>query len=103
MFKPQKVVDIYRACGLRRREEVKTSISYNLNLKKANMLKKLREENEKKLKFDANWRRLGANKRTGRPVMAKSFLKTEEKQEEVKDEIDPEEVEKQRYFSVRFN
>jgi len=65
-------------------------------------LKKKELEEEQRKKLDKIERRLQATKRMGRPIMAKSMLMQEDKQETEVDQEDEEQVEKRLYFTVRF-
>jgi len=58
---------------------------------------------QRKLRLEGNLGRLEGNKRHGRPTMAKSFLKRDEKQEEVRNIEKPEDIERKLYFTVRFH
>ncbi len=65
-------------------------------------MKKKELEEEQRKKLDKIERRLQATKRMGRPIMAKSMLMQEDKQETEVDQEDEEQVEKRLYFTVRF-
>lgn len=86
---PQKVLEQYRNCVNKRREEGAEQ-------------KKREAEEEQKLKREIIKKRMLAQKRPGRPIMAKSMLKKEDKQETVKDEENLEELEKKMFFTLRF-
>lgn len=88
-YNPQKVLEQYKLCMQRRRDA-------------ANELKKKELEEEQRKKLDKIERRLQATKRMGRPIMAKSMLMQEDKQETEVDQEDEEQVEKRLYFTVRF-
>lgn len=47
-------------------------------------------------------KRLLADRRVGRPIMFKSQPPQEVEVEEVKEEIDPEELDRQLYYTLRF-
>jgi len=63
----------------------------------------MNNDNQRKMRLEGNLSRLEGNKRVGRPSMAKSFLKRDEKQEEVRNIEKPEDIERKLYFTVRFN
>jgi len=86
---PQKVLEQYKLCMARRREE-------------ANELKKKELEEEQKEKLEKIRKRLLATKRMGRPIMKRSMLLKDDKQETEVDEEDEEENERRLYFTIRF-
>jgi len=66
-------------------------------------LKKQRDDIERKERLEGNLKRLDGQRRHGRPIMTKSFLQKDKKSAETKDVLSPEEIDKQLYFTVRFN
>lgn len=85
----QRVFDQYKVCVARRREEV-------------NEQKRQAREEEQKLKMEILKKRMLAEKRYGRPIMAKSMLQAEKKEDSEPDEIDEDEIDRQLYFTERF-
>jgi len=90
VFAPQKVYEAFKRRAAKRREMAAAN-------------KKMTNDVQRKLRLEGNLGRLEGNKRHGRPTMAKSFLKRDEKQEEVRNIEKPEDIERKLYFTVRFH
>ncbi len=88
-FNHQKVLEQYKICVHRRRDEM-------------NELKKKEREEEEKQKLEKIKKRMMAEKRFGRPIMAKSMLKKQVKEVEDDDSEDEEEIDRRLYYTVRF-
>jgi len=88
-----KAVDVqarYKLCLTKRKEE-------------ANERKREQEQREQQEKIKSLQKRLEAQKRIGRPIMAKSKLDNDKKKQVVEDVIDEGEIERQQFFTIRFH
>jgi len=88
-FNPQKVLEQYKICLHRRRDEM-------------NELKKKERDQEEKDKLEKIKKRMMAEKRFGRPIMAKSMFKKQVKEVKDDESEDEEEIERRLYFTTRF-
>jgi len=90
LYKATDVQARYKICQAKRKDE-------------ANERKKEQEAKEQQEKLLSLQKRLESQKRIGRPIMARSKLDKEKKEEVVKDVIDEGEMERQQYYTIRFH
>ena len=67
-----------------------------------NIVNRELDDREQKKKLKNIQKRMMTQKRFGRPIMFKSNPPQKEEKEEVKDDIDEDELDRQRYFTLRF-